>query len=158
MNPTHFERDETTERDLFFIAAPEIADIPPAFTFPSQNFAALLVTDSTRIADEALATFSTSFVRAGCSYFCSWGPDCERAHDIFERQCLDIDPVIMTTWHADEPLDEAIWFFLRTTFPDDAYFDTTRTGLAVVVGAPDWASHVERRLRDIPSLAHDVLQ
>jgi hypothetical protein len=71
---------------------------------------------------------------------------------------LDIDPVIMTTWHDDEPSDDAIWFFLRTTFPDDGYFDTTRTALAIVVGAPEWAAHVERRMRDIPLLAHDVLQ
>lgn len=146
------------ERELFFIAAPEIADLPSAFTFGSRHFSALLVTDSTRIADDGLATFSTSLIRAGCSYFCTWGPGCERAHDIFDLQCLDIDPVIMTAWHADEPLDDAIWFFLRTTFPDDGYFDTTRTGLTVVVGAPEWASHVERRMRDIPSLARDVLQ
>ena len=146
------------DRELFFIAAPEIVALPPAFTFASRHFAALLVTDSTRIADDGLATFSTSLIRAGCSYFCTWGPGCERAHDIFDLQCLDIDPVIMTTWHADEPLDDAIWFLLRTTFPDDGYFDTTRTGLAVVVGTPEWASHVERRMRDIPSLARDVLQ
>lgn len=146
------------ERELYFIAVPEIAVLSAAFTFASPHFVALLVTESTHIADDALATFSTGLVRAGCSYFCAWGPDCSRAHDIFDLQCLDIDPVIMTTWHDDEPLDDAIWFFLRTTFPDDAYFDTTRTALAVVVGAPEWASHVERRMRDIPALAHDVLQ
>ena len=146
------------ERELHFLALPEIAPLPPALTFESPHFAALLVTDSTRIADDALATFSTSLIRAGCSYFCAWGPGCERAHDIFDLQCLDIDPVIMTTWHDDEPSDDAIWFFLRTTFPDDGYFDTTRTALAIVVGAPEWAAHVERRMRDIPLLAHDVLQ
>ena len=63
----------------------------------------------------------------------------------------------MTNWHADEPLDEALWFFLRNTCPDDAYIETTCTALAITLGT-DWAAHVERRLRDIPSLIDDVLK
>ena len=146
------------ERELYLLAIPEITAFPPAFTFASPHFAALLVADSTRVADEALAGVAQTLLRAGCSYFCAWGPDCSRAHDIFDLQCLDADPVIMTTWHDNEPLDEALWFFVRLSYPDDAYFDTTRTGLAIVVGDAEWTAHVERRLRDIPSLVADVVQ
>ena len=87
-----------------------------------------------------------------------WGPSCERAHDLFDQECLFTPDVIMTTWHHDEPLDDAIWYFLRTTFPDTAFEETTAAALALVVGDPGWAAHVERRLRDIPALADDVLQ
>ena len=104
-------------------------------------------------------------VDAGCVYFCAWGPGCERAHDIFDEQrdvifdepLADDAPVIMTTWHQDDSLDEALWYFLRTTWPHDAYIDTCRSALALTIANQDWADHVERRLRDIPSLADDVL-
>ncbi len=49
---------------------------------------------------------------SGGVYFCTWGNGCERVHDIIE---VDPDPaddsVVMTTWHDDETLDEALWFF-----------------------------------------------
>ena len=158
MNPTPISRDEVMERELYFIAAPDFAALPESFSFPSQHFVALLVADTTQVAAETLGSFSRALLSSGCSFFCAWGPGCERAHDLFDEECLFASAVIMTTWHDDEPLDEAIWYFLRTTFPHDAYWHGTHSALAIVVGDPHWASHVERRLRDIPSLADDVLQ
>jgi hypothetical protein len=146
------------ERELYFVAVPDFAALPRAFSLPSRHFAALLVADTAQVATDALSAFSRDLLRAGCSYFCAWGPGCERAHDLFDQECLFTPAVIMSTWHADDTLDDALWYFLRATFPDDAYWDTTRSALAVVVGDAHWAAHVERRLRDIPSLADDVLQ
>jgi hypothetical protein len=160
MQLTHIGWDDLMERDLYFLAAPDIAALPQLYSFPSQHFAALLLGDTTAVDAGALAAAAQVLVRYGCSYFCAWGPGCERAHDIFDEECLDVpEPaVIMTTWHDDEPLDEALWFFLRTTWPDDTYFDTTRAAIAITIGSSEWAAHVERRMRDIPSLADDVLQ
>jgi hypothetical protein len=146
------------ERELYFVAAPDFAALPQSFSFPSQHFVALLVADTQQIPDEALGSFARVLLRCGCSYFCVWGPGCERAHDLFDQECLFAPDVIMTTWHHDEPLDDAIWYFLRTTFPDSAFEETTAAALALVVGDSGWAAHVERRLRDIPALADDVLQ
>ena len=146
------------ERDLYFTAAPDFAALAQSFSFPSQHFVALLVADTTQISEETLGSFSRALLQSGCSYFCAWGMGCERAHDLFDQECLFTPAVIMTTWHADESLDDAIWYFLRTTFPDDAYWDTTGSAVAIVVGDSPSASHVERRLRDIRSLADDVLQ
>ena len=146
------------ERELYFIAAPDFAALPNSFSFPSQHFVALLVADTTQIAAETLGSFSRALLASGCSFFCALGPGCERAHDLFDQECLCTPAVIMTTWHDDEPLDEAIWYFLRTSFPDDAYWHTSGSAVAIVVGNADWALHVEGRMRDIPSLADDVLQ
>jgi hypothetical protein len=53
-------------------------------------------------------------------YFCSWGPDCERFHDIVDEVLMEDDvgeqkfagpnsiDVIMTTWHAKDSLEDAI--------------------------------------------------
>jgi hypothetical protein len=155
--PTHIGWDDVMERELYIIAAPDFADLPRSFSFPTPHFAALLAADTTVTPESTLTAFADTLLQSGCAYFCSWGPGCERVHDLFDAQCLFAPSLIMTTWHADEPLDEALWFLLRSTFPDEAYFDTCRSALAITVADSDSATHIERRLRDIPSLAHDVL-
>ena len=157
MSPTHLARDDVMERELYFAAVQDLAALPQSFSFPSKHFVALFVADTTKVSDEALALFSRTLLRAGCSYFCAWGPGCERAHDLFDQECLFAPALIMTTWHADESLDDAIWYFLRTTFPDAAFEETTSAAVALVAGDIGWAAHVERRMRDIPSLSHDLL-
>jgi hypothetical protein len=57
-------------------------------------------------------------VDAGCRFAMTWGQDCELWHDSIDTANLeqfdygDIpeDDFIMTTWHQNEPLEEAIWF------------------------------------------------
>ena len=50
----------------------------------------------------------------GAVYVCVWGPDCERVHDIIDEVIVNRNPgetdedVIMTTWHDDEALNEAL--------------------------------------------------
>jgi hypothetical protein len=52
----------------------------------------------------------------------------------------------MASWHENEPLDEAIWFFLNSTFPDDEVFESCKSGLALVVGHPHSSGDVRRLL------------
>jgi hypothetical protein len=157
VNPTHIGRDDITERELYFIAASDFGALSESLAFPSAHFVALLVADTTRVTDATLSSFARALVAAGCSYFCAWGPGCERVHDLFDQECSFTPAVIMTTWHAKEPLDDALWFFLRTSWPDDAYFDSTRAAVAITVDNAEWASRVESRMRDIRALADDVL-
>jgi hypothetical protein len=85
------------------------------------------------------------------------GSGCERAHDIMDLCALGRDPVIMTTWHDDESLDETLYFFLRDTWPAETNEEGCGSALAITVGSGQWAEHVERRLRDRDSLVEDVL-
>jgi hypothetical protein len=40
-----------------------------------------------------------------------WGPDCEQTHDLIDEMVVadgsDPDRFLMTSWHADETLDDA---------------------------------------------------
>ncbi|MDA9504467.1 hypothetical protein XI09_06835 [Bradyrhizobium sp. CCBAU 11386] len=57
-------------------------------------------------------------VRCGCLYVIAWGVDCEAWHDsadwanreAFNFSDIPDDHLVMTTWHDDEPLSEALWF------------------------------------------------
>jgi hypothetical protein len=146
-----------TERELFSMALPDFLSLPDSFSLPSRHFIAFLAADASEIDSEVLAEFSRRLIRAGCIYFCAWGTDCERVHDVFDEECLDIDPVVMTTWHSDDSLDEALWFFLRAAAPDASYRDTTHSALVISVGRADWDEQIRKRLADVDSLTKDVV-
>jgi hypothetical protein len=119
-----------------------------------QQFACLCVIDANSIETHGLSAFCSRLIDLGCAYFCAWGPDCERVHDIMDEQVIGENPpatdigCLMTTWHAKESLAEAVDFFLTCTVPDEEYApDGCRYGLAVVVGSTDWATNIERHLR-----------
>jgi hypothetical protein len=64
------------------------------------------------------ARFTHHPVATGCMYFLAWGDDCSVWHDCVDAANLaahdfgDIpdDALVMTTWHQNEPLEEAMWF------------------------------------------------
>jgi hypothetical protein len=153
----HIGRCEVAERELFSLALPDFPSMPDSLPLPSRHFIAFLAADAPEVDARVLAEFCRRLLQAGCVYFCAWGADCERVHDVFDGECLDVDPVTMTTWHSEDSLDEALWFFLRTAFPDDGYWDTTRSGLAISIGRPDWDAQIRTRLGDIDSLTKDVV-
>lgn len=121
------------------------------------RFIAFLAADAEDVEPAVLAGFARKLLQAGCVYFCAWGADCERVHDVFDEGCFDVEPVIMTTWHSNESLDEALWFFLKGAVPDDQYCEPTLSALAISVGRPEWDEQIRRRLADIPSLDRDVV-
>ena len=143
---------EVCNQGLFSLALPDFQSLPDSISLPSRHLIAFLAANSAGVDSKTLTEFSRQLLRAGCVYFCAWGTDCERAHDIFDGECLTIEPVIMTTWHADESLDEALWFFVFSAFPAEAYEVICRSGLAISIGKPEWDQHVRMRLRDIDSL------
>jgi hypothetical protein len=57
-------------------------------------------------------------VKSGCLYVVAWGVECEDWHDTVDWTVLEAfdfgdipdDKFVMTTWHEDEPLSEALWF------------------------------------------------
>jgi hypothetical protein len=153
---THVGFDDITERELFCIVASSFGELPSSFAFPSKRFVALLVADTTQTDVPTLSQFAESLLASGCVYFCEWGPGCERVHDVMDECSLEIEPVIMTTWHADESLDKALYFFLRNTWSDEGYSEDV-SALAITVGNAEWAAQVEHRLRDRDSLTEDVL-
>ncbi|HUR47626.1 MAG TPA: hypothetical protein VMZ27_17210 [Candidatus Saccharimonadales bacterium] len=148
---------DVTGRELFSLALPDFGSLPDLIVLPSRNFIAFLAADAANVDAVVLAEFSRRLLRAGCVCFCAWGTDCERVHDLFDGECFSIEPVIMTTWHPRDSLDDALWFFVFTAFPDDAYGATCQSGLAVSIGRPDWDAHIRERLADLDTLTGDVV-
>ncbi len=132
--------------------------MPGVLELPSRHFLCFLAADFTRLSDGAIIKLANSLVDAGASYFVCWGPDCERSHDLIDDLTLLVSPeaqddsIIMTTWHAEESLIEALFFLLCSAWPDRGYEDTTTCIVAVSVGGGDVAAEIRQSLADPETL------
>jgi hypothetical protein len=152
--PQRLGYDATTERQIWLL---RLDALQPTFTWDElsgRRFACLCALDASSISTDELSAFCSHLTHLGCAYFCAWGPDCERVHDIMDEVVIGRDPpatghgCLMTTWHAGELLAQASDFFLTCTIPDDEYAVAgCPFGLAVAVGSAEWATEIEQRLR-----------
>jgi hypothetical protein len=86
-------------------------------------FVLFTAADASRTDDRQIEEFARASVAAGCRYVCSWGPDCQRVHDAFDRVLAKPDQALprssfMTTWHEDDTLADAIVYAIF-----DSHFD-----------------------------------
>ncbi|MDA7859047.1 hypothetical protein N9B05_04430 [Mariniblastus sp.] len=123
------------ERELTTITTRSLLGATASLT-PCNHFVALLICDATTIGTQEITDFARSLIASGCSYFCCWGPDCERVHDIFDEEFVNDGTnteTIMTTWHASETLEEFATFALLNTEPTQSFRATTNSTVAIVI-------------------------
>jgi hypothetical protein len=112
-----------------------------------------IAADARNVSTDTIARVAKRLLVSGLIYVCVWGPGCKRVHDIFDDVHAgdgSIEPsfTLMSTWHNDEPLEEALWFFIQCAFPLDTEIATT-SYLAITVGSSDWAASVHHALSDL---------
>ena len=86
-------------------------------------FRAVVVAEGAVSADWQ-ASVSEWLVRSGCLYMVAWGVNCSSWDDSvdmaniqeFEFKEIPEDRFVMTTWHEDQPLSEALWFAKHNAF------------------------------------------
>jgi hypothetical protein len=130
-------------KDLYLCSTAEIESLVAVVAPSSQHFGLLLALDAMSIESERIGSVAEKILRKGLVYLSAWGPDCERVHDIFDEVEIGRDPeqgkpVVMTTWHADESLEEAVWFFVNAAFSDEAYASSCSDWILASVGNRDW--------------------
>lgn len=152
----HLGNTDAFERDLFSVYLSDFTSMPELDGFASDHFVVFLAADAVGVEAALLLEFVRKLLNAGCVYFCVWGPECERLHDIIDEESFAVDPVIMTAWHSNESLDDALSFFIRHSRPDDAYLDTTGSALVISIGNTDWEALINRSLTDLDSLNRDA--
>jgi hypothetical protein len=157
-------------QSLYFSAIGDLDEWPSTLAEPRPYFVLFLALDATKFTDKQVRAFADKIAAQGVGYVRTWGPDADRVHLIFDqavyvdnevlrREADENDTLIMTSSDEDEDLDDAVFFAVFNAHPDDYYHapEGWNPLLAVVVGAPDWASHVRRRLLDTEALSEDVL-
>ncbi len=153
-------REEVSGRGLYVLelVTPRVGEFEP----PARRFGCFLVMDASRVDDETIRELVRALLGAGAAYFATWGPGCQRVHDLIDAQRPEDEPgpddVVMTTWHDDENLDEAIWESIYVAMPAGRYEDGCDAVVAIVVDAPAAAEQIRRRYSDLKGLCHDVEQ
>lgn len=128
-----------------FVASPErLEGLPPLLRLPCARFILLLAYDH-ELAPARLEEILGELLDRGCVYLCAWGPACEHVHAIMDDVALERElrggpkQTIMTTWHIDEQLSEAVDFALRHARPDDALAQGCDAIVLAAVDNSDWA-------------------
>ena len=140
-----------SKRSVYLLS---LDSLGPDFTIPaceSQPFTCLCAMDATAFTAAELGEFCGRLLRFGCAYLCTWGPDCERVHDIMDQEVIGENPpdtyvgCVMTTWHEKESLTEALEYFFDCTVPDSDFAPNgCDWALIISVGSPVWDEMVER--------------
>jgi hypothetical protein len=161
LQPEPIGRNDVSERDLFLLSAPRISDVPSTLSLPSKYFGVLLAYDARKLEDAVVINLARSLVANGMRYFCSWGSDCERVHDLVDSATIENDEtedsVIITMWFEEKSLDEALWQFLYVAFPANDYEADCQADLAIVIGNSEWGEQIKKRLSDLDGLNKEVV-
>ena len=150
-------RDRINKRHLFLARVATVDAWQRELPGIDGEFVAFVALDATTVGDAELERFASKLLRQRAAYVCAWGPQCERVHDIFDSVRDRESPApITTTWHADDTLEQAVWFALYTACPHDRYIETCSATLFIVVDREDWAEQVQAALADPEALTARV--
>lgn len=134
-----------SERTAYVGEAADFPDLLGPTKWPAGHFVLLLLADGSSWPDAHLAEWAEGVLRAGAVYVCCWGPGAEFVEGAFDQaaRALEQDtdrelPVVMTSSHESETLDQALWFAATATWPAEEYEETCRSLVVVSVGDPDW--------------------
>jgi hypothetical protein len=140
--------DEGLARDLFLLSIPGPKEMPHELSVATARFVCLIAWDARGVGVEEISAVARQLLNAGAVYVCAWGPGCERVHDVFDQErdgsatTANTDPVVMTTWHDDESLADAVGFVLTAAIPDAPYADHCGSTLALAIGSAEWATEI----------------
>ena len=153
MQPRLITHCSALDRDIYFLSVSRPDSFPGRISVPSQTFSVFLAIAPTGLDHTIISSIALTLLRAGAVYFCCYGPDSERVHDIIDEQIVqsaieEDGSVIMTTWHSEETLQDALWFFVTNSFPDDKYLNTCRAGVAISCGNSSWDGQIIVGLKD----------
>lgn len=129
---------EHSNRGLYLLDCDALTDIVPAVSqLPGKHFVTLLVADFSNVNQDDMVALASQLIAAGSRYFCVWGRNCEMAHLAFDFACCEFEaenePVILTTDHSTESIEEAIWFTIFCAYPAIPYEKDWYATLAVCV-------------------------
>jgi len=116
------------------------------------------------VSDETLNRTARKLLSNGAVYFCAFGPDCERVHDRIDDQIRDMnledndeERLILTTWHSSEPLEDALWYFLYSSSPSEAYWSQCNSWVLVSIGAHSLSAEIRAAFSNVEQFNETVL-
>jgi hypothetical protein len=147
----HFQSPMADEK-RFAVAQLSKLIWPDALPFSDKRFRLFVAADTATADNQTISEFALAALSRGMVYFCVWGPDCERFHDIVDQIISKDDvtdrrfagpndsDVVMTTWHDKESLPEALDYFATCAVPTDGFMGDSGYRFVICVGDQSWAA------------------
>ena len=138
-----------------------------ALTWPSDlqisgpYFRLFVAADTSKVSTTQISQFAQGALASGMVYCCCWGPGCEKLHDIIDEvivaEELKGKPIprpspndtVMTTWHDNESLQEAVEFFLVSAVPTAGYGVNSCSAVAMSVSNSGWGETIRETLTQL---------
>lgn len=142
-------RSPTSGWEVYSLHASGPNELPGQLQLPSEKFVYLLAWNASRATIATMRGVAEKLLGSGCVYFCCWGENCEKVHDVVDDVVVgdgssdSASANIMTTWHSNEEIAEVTDFFLDTACPADSYLALCSTAVAVVIGTNYELTQVE---------------
>jgi hypothetical protein len=127
-------------------------------------FTCLLVNNDKTININEACSFLSKLIADGMVYLCTWGKNCELLHDLTDEILTDPrdkklfkmqqneNTLIMTTWHNNETLAEALWFTIYNAMPSNNYFDKTKNMITIIINNNKLYNKIKRYLLNVDKL------
>lgn len=152
--------DEDGSRDLYVAHAPAFGSWPSLLNdelwrtvveADELGFAVFIALDASDVSSEQVARFASYLIDHGAFWVSTWGPGCERVHDVFDQvdavaEKEDGKPVVLTTWHDQQDLGEATLLFW-TAFSDEGK-QGGPARIAIAIGSEDWFNSLRALAED----------
>jgi len=153
--------DLLPEKALYLCPANSIGRLADEITHNAANFGLLVAMNAKGVPDDSILEGAKKLVSGGLACLCAWGPDCERVHDLFDDAALEVgaalsgDDTIMTTWHSDESLEEALRFFVEDAFVTSGFEGTCKDWIIAPISNPVWERLIQSKIGQINSTSED---
>jgi hypothetical protein len=147
-----FFPDPPPAKQLYICPSNSIEELADKIKPHSTSYGLFLATGAQGLDAKRLGEPAARLLKMGLAYLCAWGPDCERVHDIFDEEDLardlrgDLHDMVMTTWHRDESLEEALWFFVHSAFPADGYVQDCTDWVIAPIANTEWEQEIRERI------------
>jgi hypothetical protein len=154
--------DEDFPEKVFYLCpADSIENLADKTTHSAANFGLFVALNANCVADDSILQGAKKLLSKGLACLCTWGPDCERVHDLFDVAARGInselsgDDVIMTTWQSSESLEEALWFFVHAAFVTEKFEQTCEDWIIAPISNPEWEQLIRNKIAQINTIAED---
>jgi hypothetical protein len=152
-------------REIEVLSFGTIAELAERLPLRSRYFQFLLAWDAPDKTPQQLMSFFRPLVERGLVYFCAWGGNCEAVHGAVDRCDIERRPetrhadyIMMTTWHSDESLEEALWFFKVCALPRESIDPSECDRFSVAIGSSAWSIEMKKALKSIEGDADDEIE
>ena len=132
------------DRKIILISVSDIEEFNLSGLTKLSKYFTLFIANNKKVIVDKYSPKASELIKSGLAYFCAWGNECEKIHDIFDEEIVsleieqtwetDDDNVIMTTWHKNESIKEALLFFLMNTSPTEKYYSECKSSLVLLIG------------------------